>query len=135
MSPRHATTYSEVPDATDTLLVVEFLPTAEPRLQKIRLHQDEDEVSSKLKLFCREAWPTSPELFTSTILAVQSRNHCSVGNPNEIRQSHHSVSVKARCIRQDTHMSSSSRHPEMLRKGKKWCLVAESQQADRRPFQ
>ena len=47
--------------------------------------------------------------------------------------SHHSLSVKAQCIRQDTHKS--SRHPEMPRKGEKWCLVAESQKADRRSCQ
>ena len=52
---------------------------------------------------------------------------------DERRQSHNSLSVKARCIRQDTHRS--SRHPEMPRKGEKWCLVADSQQADRRSCQ
>ena len=41
---------------------------------------------------------TSLELFTPTVLAVQSRNYCSAGNPNERRQSHNSLSVKARCI-------------------------------------
>ena len=34
--------------------IVECLPTTERRLQEIRLHQDEDEVCSKLKLFCSE---------------------------------------------------------------------------------
>ena len=29
----------------------------------------------------------------------------------------------------------SSRHPEMPRKGEKWCLVAESQKVDRRSCQ
>ena len=35
--------------------------------------------------------------------------------------------------KKDTHRS--SRHPEMPRKGEKWCLEAESQQADRRSCQ
>ena len=100
MSPRHTTTYLEVPDATDALLVpkspcttvatlsraplhrnltkdekllnedlnlyvshsVECLPTTEHRLQEIRLHQGEDEVCSKFKLFCSEGCPEKHHL-------------------------------------------------------------------------
>ena len=42
--------------------IVECLPTTERRLQEIRLHQDEDEVCSKLKLFCSEGWPEKHHL-------------------------------------------------------------------------
>ena len=42
--------------------IVECLPTTERRLQEIRLHQDEDEVCSKLKLFCGEGWPEKHHL-------------------------------------------------------------------------
>ena len=37
--------------------VIDCLPTTERRLQEIRLHQDEDEICSKLKEFCREGCP------------------------------------------------------------------------------
>ena len=42
--------------------IVECLPTTERRLQEIRLHQDEDEVCSKLRLFCSEGWPEKHHL-------------------------------------------------------------------------
>ena len=42
--------------------LVERLPTKEYRLQEIRLHQDEDEVCSNLKLFCSEGWPVKHHL-------------------------------------------------------------------------
>ena len=42
--------------------IVECLPTTERRLQEIHLHQDEDEVCSKLKLLCSESWPEKHHL-------------------------------------------------------------------------
>ena len=40
----------------------ECLPTTERRLQEIRLHQGEDEVCSKFKLFCSEGCPEKHHL-------------------------------------------------------------------------
>ena len=42
--------------------ITEYLPTTERRLREIRLHQDEDEVCSKLELFCSECWPEKHHL-------------------------------------------------------------------------
>ena len=42
--------------------IVEYLPTTEHRLKEISLHQDKDEVFSKLKLFCSEGWPEKHHL-------------------------------------------------------------------------
>ena len=36
--------------------VIECLPTTECRLQEIRLHQQEDEICTELKEFCKEGW-------------------------------------------------------------------------------
>ena len=68
------------------------------------LHKDDDKVLKFVQsLRCCAA---KAELFAPTLLAVQRRNYCSAANPNERRQSHHSLSIKAQCIRQDTHRSS-----------------------------
>ena len=168
MSPGHATTYSEVPDATDALLVPKSPCTRKRSHHSWYLiesavspksHERREATQWRFKPLCltqsrmpanyraplarntpSSAWrwslfkvwavlqrrlprETSPELFTPTLLTVQNRNHCSGGNSNERRESHHSLSVKARCIRQDTHRS--SRYPEMPQKDKKWCLGAE----------
>ena len=42
--------------------VLENIPTTERRLDKIRLHQQEDEICRKLREICTEGWPNRSKL-------------------------------------------------------------------------
>jgi len=60
------------------LHVIDCLPTTERRLQEIRLHQDVDEICSKLKEFCREGWPEKHRLKIALLLYWQYRGEITV---------------------------------------------------------
>ena len=58
--------------------ILQCLPTTERRLQEIGLHQDKDEVFSKLKLFCSEGWPEKHHLNCSLQPYWQCRTEITV---------------------------------------------------------
>ena len=58
--------------------VIDCLPTTERRLQEIRLHQDEDEICSSLKEFCREGWPDKHRLKFARLPYWQYRGEITV---------------------------------------------------------
>ena len=58
--------------------VIDCLPTTERHLQEIRLHQDEDEICSKLKEFCREGWTEKHCLKSALLPYLQYRGEITV---------------------------------------------------------
>ena len=112
--------------------IVECLPTTERRLQEICLLLDEDEVCSKLKLFCSEGCPEKHHLNCSLQPYWQYRADITVQQGILMKDERVIIPSALRLdVLDKIYTHGSSRDPEMPRKGEKWCLVAESQQADR----
>ena len=99
--------------------VIDCLPTTERRLQEILLHQDEDEICSKLKEFCREGWPDKYCLKFALLPYWQYRGEITV--QEDILMKGDRVIIPS-TLRLDV----------LPRESKKWSLVARPQQANRR---
>ena len=97
----------------------------------IRLYQDENEICSNLKEFCREGWPNKHSLkfaLPCILLAVQRRNNRPARHPDQKRQSYHSFNLETGRPGQDTYWSPG--HSQMPRESQKWSLLTRPQQTN-----